>query len=75
MRLFKALQAADNKPNAFTNKLYNLDYVNPRFYSGKKKKEIIKINQNLKQKLTTLFNNIKLPGMTGIYYTLRLIID
>jgi hypothetical protein len=71
--IFKALQAADNKPNAFTNKLYNLDYVNPRFYTGKKKKEIIKINQNLKQKLTTLFNNIKLPETDRnlLYFTIN----
>jgi hypothetical protein len=71
--VFKALQAADNKPNAFTNKLYNLDYVNPRFYSGKKKKDIIKINQNLKQKLTTLFNNIKLPenDRNLLYFTIN----
>jgi hypothetical protein len=70
--VFKALQAADNKPNAFTNKLYNLDYVNPRFYSGKKK-DIIKINQNLKQKLTTLFNNIKLPETDRnlLYFTIN----
>jgi hypothetical protein len=70
--VFKALQAADNKPNAFTNKLYNLDYVNPRFYSGKKK-DIIKINQNLKQKLTTLFNNIKLPenDRNLLYFTIN----
>jgi hypothetical protein len=66
--LFTILEKADEKPNAFTNKLYNLDYISPVAYRGKKK-EIIEIGSNLKQKLTTLWNNIKVaPEDRNILY-------
>jgi hypothetical protein len=71
--IFSILEKADEKPNAFTNKLYNLDYISPVAYRGKKKKEIIEIGSNLKQKLTTLFNNIKLPqeDRNILYFTIN----
>jgi hypothetical protein len=66
--IFSILEKADEKPNAFTNKLYNLDYISPVAYRGKKK-EIIEIGSNLKQKLTTLWNNIKVaPEDRNILY-------
>jgi hypothetical protein len=66
--IFSILEKADEKPNAFTNKLYNLDYISPVAYRGKKK-EIIEIGSNLKQKLTTLWNNIKVaPDDRNILY-------
>jgi len=70
--IFNTLKQADKKDNVFTNKLYNLDYINPRFYTGRKK-DIIEIGPNLKQKLTTMFNNINLPenDRNLLYFTIN----
>jgi hypothetical protein len=71
--IFSILKTVDEKDNGFTNKLYNLDYISPMAYRGKKKKEIIEIGANLKQKLTTLWNNIKVAqeDRNILYFTIN----